>query len=86
MSDHHPGVVGGVIAREGLASLTVVVVFLSKYITDDIRRVATALHVDQQRRVPDHLPLLRGLTSARICLSGRFIVYVITVIRDVVII
>ena len=41
VSDHHPGVVGGVIAREGLPSPAVVVVFLSKYITDDIRRIAT---------------------------------------------
>ena len=41
VSDHHPGVVCGVIAREGLPSLAVIVVFLSKYITDDIRRIDT---------------------------------------------
>ena len=41
VSYHHPGVVCGVIAREGLPSLAVIVVFLSKYITDDIRRIDT---------------------------------------------
>ena len=67
--DHHPGVVGGVIAGKGLASLAVVVVFLSKNITDDVRRVAATLDVDQQRGVSHHLLLLRGLPSARICLN-----------------
>ena len=56
-----------------LAGLAVVVIFLSKYITDDIRRVATALDVDQQWGVSHH-HLLRDFATARICLSEKMLV------------
>ena len=42
VSYDHPGVVGGVVTREGLACLAVVVVPLSEHVTHDVGRVAAA--------------------------------------------